>query len=61
MHIVMESTLLIYSYFAGRGVFAKAHFSQGDVLVEYQGRLCEDCNEDDTYVFEIKHKGKTLW
>ncbi|KAK3578922.1 hypothetical protein CHS0354_035550 [Potamilus streckersoni] len=44
----------------GGGVFAKQEFQRGDCLLEYKGIFStSDEVKDDTYVFEINHKGKS--
>nr|XP_022295446.1 N-lysine methyltransferase KMT5A-like [Crassostrea virginica] len=43
----------------GQGVFTKKDFIEGEVLLEYSGELIEgDVDVDDTYVFQIRYKGK---
>ena len=53
-----------YMYFLliGQGVFTKKDFIEGEVLLEYSGELIEGAVDvDDTYVFQIRYKGKQYW
>jgi hypothetical protein len=50
--------------FTGRGVIPIVHVKEGDIVLEYTGKLREEepqLEADDTYVFETTHKRKTYW
>ena len=55
-------TVMMHSN-TGRGVFAGKHFFLGDALLEYKGELVTDEPEesDDTFIYQLKHKGKVYW
>ena len=47
----------------GRGVYAGKHFFLGDALLEYKGELVteEPQESDDTFIYQLEHKGKIYW
>ena len=60
-HLILIS-LFFHLLFIGSGLFTTKPFEKGDFLVEYRGRhtQADDRDEENTYLFYYKHKGKEM-
>ena len=52
-------------FLSGLGVFALKEFHKGEFILEYPGELKISAsvldNQDQTYIYFFRHKGKDLW
>ena len=64
-YLIGVKTQMFYLLQTGQGVFVQKDVPNGEIILEYTGKLIENPGESDSGTLEwrffFKHQGKTFW